>query len=258
MINIREEIPGKKGFINLTIAEDYEYLNPIEKLSEMIFNRNLNILTSAALLKPKELENAPDGIDVEKVFKKVAFDKATIELKEFLDELRAIKLPDPLLSILTERKKADQIRALDKISLESNELMAFIITAFEKHGFLYSMYTSSHLHKGLDKRKMPRFAIKEDDGSISSVGQTTLSSGQIKSAIDQRINIIARFLDKGSEWHCFYYTYNSIGGKEVGGIPHIHYISHSWGLTRVEVLRQLKSRHYKLPRSPHIPFERYR
>jgi hypothetical protein len=257
MINKIEQIPGKKGYINITVVEDYEYMNPVQKLEEALFNMELGKLRTIALLKqPEELENIPQEF-IDKGLANAALKSSNEYLAKFMGELKEIKLPEALVSIIGSTEKRDQVKALNKISLTTSILISFIIYAYENHGFTSSMYTSSHLHKGLNNRDMPRLAIKEDDNRISYAGNTKLSRGQIRTAIDQRTNIIARFIDNGDEWHCFYYTYRSIGGEENGGIPHIHYISHLWGLARQDVLKQFKNRHYRLPRSPHIPYERY-
>ncbi len=103
---------------------------------------------------------------------------------------------------------------------------------------------------------MPIFAHHLENNEVKIIGNTTLTKGQIKSAINQRHAVVAKFLDKGDKWHCFFQTYRSIRGMETGEYPHLHYISHAWGLSREHVLRQLRSKNYKLPSSlPHIRFE---
>ena len=126
-------------------------------------------------------------------------------------------------------------------------LMAMILEACAHRGYTYSMYTTQHHRRDLEITQMPRLAIKEDNGVILAVGQTSLTDGQIKSAIEQKKNNIARFIYNGKNWHCFFYTFNAIAGKESGGTPHIHYISHLRGMSRAVVLQQLKNRGYRLP-----------
>ena len=75
-------------------------------------------------------------------------------------------------------------------------------------------------------------------------GNNSLSiQGQV---IEQRKVIVAKFFDRGSEWHCLFLTFNSLAGKEnwKGGQPHLHYISDKYGLTREEAVNRFKSNNY--------------
>ena len=255
---IREKIPGKDGYLNIMMNGDYEYVDPYEKIGETFFHLQRNIIMSIADIKADELEELAEGIDTEKLFDKIAVIRAKGEYDRYMSEIKSTKVPKALFDLLTMTKKSNQVRALRGLSLNNTILMALVFEACGNLGYRYSMYTAHHDHAGLDKSKMPRIAHKEDDGTILTIGKSGLTEGQIKAAIEQKKVNVARFLDNGSNWHCFFYTYNSISGKESGGIPHIHYISHLWGMTRAEVVRQLKRRDYKLPDPrPHIPFNRY-
>jgi hypothetical protein len=134
--------------------------------------------------------------------------------------------------------------------------MALIYRAWEEFGYTYSVYTAEHYPAGHDVRKMPRMANIEDDQEVQIIGDTSLSTGQIRSVIKQRTVTIAKVLDKGEIWHCFYCTYKSVNGQETGNMPHIHYISSGWGMSREKVIAEFKKGKYSLPSTPHIPFAR--
>jgi hypothetical protein len=218
------------------------------------------MIRSIADLNADEFALAGEGIDKEKVYRRLAEKLAFEEFEKYLREIESEPKPEKLLSLLAMTDKKDQVRTLKGMSLTSNTLMAMILEACAHRRYTYSMYTSHHDRRDLEKEKMPRLAYKEDTGNILAIGQTKLSEGQIKSAIEQKKDNVARFIDNGQNWHCFFYTFNGLlVGKESGGVPHIHYISHLWGMSRAEVLEQLKNRDYKLPDPrPHIPFERYK
>lgn len=86
-----------------------------------------------------------------------------------------------------------------------------------------------------------------------------MSDGQLKHAIKFRKVIVAKVLDKGDEWHCFYLTFKSIAGEESwkNGQPHYHYLSDKWGISREELVRQIKSDKYPST-SVHIDLLDYR
>lgn len=58
----------------------------------------------------------------------------------------------------------------------------------------------------------------------------------------------------------FFATYKSFRGEETWlgeKQPHYHYISSGFGIERKEVVKQLKSKKYKLGNLPHIKLEEY-
>ncbi len=82
----------------------------------------------------------------------------------------------------------------------------------------------------------------------------------MKQAIEHRKVKVAKILDKGDEWHCFFATFKSFRGEETwlgANQPHYHYISNVFGIGRAEVVNQIKSEKYKLGNLPHIKLEEY-
>jgi hypothetical protein len=169
------------------------------------------------------------------------------------------ELPMNVLDIFKTRVKAEQKKIMDNIPLlDSKSLQQIIFLAYLEFGFKYSVYRFEHIPKGIDASKMPPFAVAEDDGTIRKVGNTILTDGQLKQVLNQRKVTIAKFLDKGDEWHCFFYNYRSIRGEEAGGIPHIHYFSSSWNLTREYALNKFKEGTYPNSSTSHINYEHHR
>jgi len=93
------------------------------------------------------------------------------------------------------------------------------------------------------------------DGIVNKVGDTKLTDGQLKQAVEHKSVTISKFFDKGTDWHCLFVTHKSLRGDEKnwkGGQPHYHYISDKFGLSRDKVVSELKSRDYHLNSLPHI------
>jgi hypothetical protein len=86
-----------------------------------------------------------------------------------------------------------------------------------------------------------------------------LSIAQLKQVVEHRHVAVAKFLDIGKQWHCFFLTFRSLRGEENhdGGTPHMHYISDKWGISRSSVVKQLTSKKYKLPSLPHVEYIRH-
>jgi hypothetical protein len=250
----REKIPGKDGYYDITDFGDFEYVNPIKQFGNQLMHMNASVLDTVSMM---EFPDAVDDPARKNVVFRMAAEKASEGLNQYIDNARLHKFPQSLMNLLESKKKSRQEKAFRGPVLTSDQLMAFIFAAYVERGFKYSMYTSRDRKPELLDIRMPRLAIKEDTGEITVIGKTDLKIGEIKMAIEQNDLNIARFLDKGNIWHCFFYTMRGITGKETDGTPHIHYISNLWNIPRAEVVKQLKSKEYKLPSTPHIPFERY-
>jgi hypothetical protein len=262
MNELKIKDPEKNGHYLMLEEDDFEYQNPIEKMSETVI-RMMSKMFQDYLMFAKENNKLPDAKGVgnpDLILERIALRNAKKMWQEKLQTIMRQNLPEGIFSILKSTSKKEQIKLLKGLSLTTEQLMLFIFKAWEDFGFTYSMYSSYHNHTGLDESKMPKFSYKKDNGEIKSIGETSLTKGQIKNAMDQRTVIISRFIDNGEFWHCFFLTFKSLKGEEnyKDGQPHLHFISHTWGLSREYVLQQLKSKEYKLPSLPHIDFYTHR
>ncbi len=243
---------GGEGQYIVREYDDFEYVNPIHQImvmyigTMMSFERDLSIMNGFS---------APEDI-----MEKILFKRALKDWNKEYRKYKAIDLPKNLLGLLKIDKKKEQIRLLQGLSLTSHELIAFIFKAYEDYGYLFSQYHASHHHKGLDESVLPEVIHIDKTSKVHSVGQTTLTEGQLRQVIEQRKVIVSKFLDKDSKWHCFFLTYKSLGGKEQykEGKPHLHYISNAWNIPRNVVKEQLTSKMYHLPSLPHIDFHTHR
>lgn len=259
MREVRVNNPERNGYYSFIEVEDFEYTNPIEKVSNIVVE-SLSRMIKSQLMFANENNLLPDLGKLgnhDTILDWVSKKKASEAWGKRFEKIMSKKLPAGVMEILECSSKKEQIKLLKGVSLTEDEMMLFVFHAWRDFGFTYSMYKSEHDHKSLDQNQMPCFAYKKNDAEIITVGETSLTKGQIKNAIDHRTVIISRFLDKGTIWHCFFMTYNSLIGKEnyKDGKPHLHYISNAWGLTREYVLEQLRSKYYKLPSLPHITFQ---
>jgi len=252
----------KNGYYSMIEVGNFEYVNPIQKMSEVIIGSMTQIAKNHLMFaKENNLLPSIEGVaNPNAIIERVALKNGIKMWGEEFQKIMSQTLPENIFNILECKSKKGQINLLKGLSLTSEELMLFIFKAWENYGFTYSTYVSHHSHQGLDEKQMPKFAYKENNDQIISIGKTELTDGQIKQAIDHRRVIVSKFLDKGLIWHCFFQTYKSLKGEEAykNGQPHLHYISHAWGLSRSYVLEQLQSKNYKLPSLPHIDFHTYR
>jgi hypothetical protein len=241
-----------KSFYRLFFDDKVEFANPIE------YFKNRSITSHFYMMKDvsdHKLKDIPKEIK-HKVLLKQATETWENRYLSIIEE----KLDEDFLNLLIASKKSDQIRLLKGKSFTPNTLIKFLFISYLDFGFTFSRYTSEKLPKNLNQQNLPTMInLSEDESSVEIIGETILKEGELKNVINHRKNIVANFLDKGDEWHCFYVTYKSLAGKESwnDGEPHYHYLSDKFGLSREEVVQGIIDG--KVPSTPvHIGLKGYR
>jgi hypothetical protein len=138
------------------------------------------------------------------------------------------------------------------------KLLVLIFKSYSNYKLLYSNYHFQHLDPGSQKKKLPKIIHQEDNGAITSIGDTDMMEGEMKNLLLHRKAVTAHFFENDNIWHCFFITYNSIKGAENwnGGQAHFHYISSSFGISKEQFLISLESGKY-LSTSIHITLKDY-
>lgn len=235
--------------------DDFEYVNPILKTCDMMVGYFMEFKVGhLEFLAEKNMGLPFDANEFAEVLGAEAKDR----WNKYFEKIQSQVLPLNLVKLLEYKSRDEQFKLLRGVSLTSLQLLKFIFEAWEKSGCKYSFYKSAHNHNGINNSDLPEFALIDKD-KIYKIGETEMTDGEIKHAINFKKMTIAKFIDGSNSWHCFFYTLKSIEGKERGwqNEPHMHYISDKWGISRDEVIFQLKSKNYKLPsKLPHINFTR--
>lgn len=238
------------GFTQVGYSDDFEYVNPIEQVRNMTLENCISLEKTMLLLRkpPFPISHLDDFL----------YKRAEKVWQERYTGIMETKYSENFDRLLESNKKQEQVNLLKNQKISPFGLTAFIFNAFQKYGYTYSQYRADNNHNGLDETKLPTLIhLKEDEVVVS--GKTDLIDGQLKQVIQHRKVIISKFIDNGDNWHCFFTTYQSLKGEENWneGTPHYHYISNKFGLTRQQVLNELKSKDYKLNNLPHIELTDY-
>lgn len=249
----REIINTETGERLITFEDDnFEYVDPIEYYGgTFIFERMILSGVSKEELKGKKdlsINNTQILLDLRKCWGKL------------LSGYRAIDVPENLIKLLSTNKKKEQINLLKGLVLTPDILMSFLIKAYEDFGFTLSQYSSEFQQRGLELSRMPLACQIKKNGELKLFGETGMSEGELKQAAEHRKVVIAKFLDRKDEWHCFLTTFKSLRGEETWqgeNQPHFHYISNKFNLKRSTVIEQIKSEKYQLGKLPHIKLEKY-
>ncbi|GAB3221271.1 hypothetical protein J0A67_06875 [Algoriphagus aestuariicola] len=250
MLKIYSE--DKKSFYRLFYDEDIECVNPIKYFKD-------RSITSSYYLIKDQIEHKLQGIP-EEVRNKIIAKKANEIWKERFESISNESLDKEFLVLLSAESKKDQLKLLKGKTLATHALAKLLFLANLEFGFSFSRYTSEKLPGNIEKSQLPLlFELSDNEESVSIIGETTLKEGELKNVIIHRKNIVANFLDKGKEWHCFYLTFKALSGKESwnDGEPHYHYLSDKFGLSRKDVIQGIKDG--KVPSTPvHIGIKDYR
>ncbi len=228
-----------RGFIRVFSTDKVELVNPVEYYKTCELKKRATILRDLLYAKNPFLTSLLD----DKFFIK----KAEEMLVGFFEEFEQTPIHNNLIQLLQTTRKKDQIALLKGLTLNTKELMSLIFKSYNDFGFLYSKYLFENLPSGLEGRKLPKLFHLKEDGTIEKVGETDLTDGELRNVIEHRKVIVSHFFEKGDFWHCFFLTYNSIGGKEnwKNGQVHFHYISSSFGISKADFIESMRSGKYK-------------
>jgi hypothetical protein len=244
------KVPHENGYYRMMIMSDVEYVNPIDYYSSQYIEYRSSFERDILLLKKLNIS----AIEIENFVIKRAQDEWE---KEYL-RIKQIELPQNLIYLLKSESKKDQIKLLKDQYITPSILLGLIFISWTDFGYTFSQYSAHHHHKGIDKSQIPKLIELRDD-KVIKIGNTNLTDGQLKNVVEQRKVIVAKFIDNDHNWHCFFATFKSLNRKESwkGGQPHFHYISSKFGLSRKEVLANLKNENYSLGNLPHIEIKEY-
>jgi len=247
----REIVNKKTGEKLIGFAdEDFEHADPIRYYKDFFVVQNM-------ILREVPVDQIQGEAEITAESKE-KFKAALRSWAEMATEIESTVVPENLLLLLDSKKKADQEKLLRGFALTPQLLIAFIFAAAKK-GFTLSQFITQTPQKGVDLSKMPfAFEVRADD--IKVFGKTELTDGQLRQALEHRKVVVAKFLERGDDWHCFFTTYKSLRGEETWqdeDQPHYHYISSAFGIPRDKVISELKSPKYKLGNLPHIKLEGY-
>lgn len=229
-------------------GEDFENVNPDRHFYDACFVKRM------MLIIPEETSGRAKPTEKGKEF----LMETAKTCREFINDFRKVEIPKSLLAILGSKKKRDQQKLLKGLEITPDILMGFILYAGDK-GFTLSQYKSEFQTTALDSNKLPKAFRLKSDGTFEKFGNTELTDGQLKQALEQRSVKVAKIIEKNEEWHCFFLTYKSIAGKEnwESGQPHFHYVSNLFGIKKEDLIEQIKSKEYKLGNLPHIALKEY-
>lgn len=248
-----EKIPDSngKGFTLVTVAEDVERVSPVEYYRANFVESNK--AKREALLQAR-IPHFPIAWARKSIEKEV-----TLAWEVYYEQIMLLEVPPFLFSALKTDNRKYQEKFLRDMQFTPEQLLAFYFRAYQEKGFTFSSYSAEHLPTGTELRDMP-VLVRVNGEEIEKSGETVLTNGQLKQAVLQRSGTYGKILDKGDNWHCFFITLESAAGEENwrDGQPHYHYISDKFGVSREEVVKQLKNKDYNLSGLPHLKLLGYR
>lgn len=227
------------GFTRVFSSDKVEKVNPIDYYQSYEIEKRAIALRDLLYAKDPYLTSLLE----DKFFVK----KAEETLIGFFEEFETTEVHANFIKLLETTRKKDQVSLLKGLSLNPDQLMSLIFKSYKEHGFLYSKYRFENLPNGLEGKKLPKLFRLKENGEIEKVGETDLTDGELKNVIEQRKVIVSHFFEHEEVWHCFFLTYNSIGGKENhnDGQPHFHYISSGFNISKDEFIDSMKTGKYK-------------
>ena len=116
--------PEDNGTYNFYESEDFEYVNPIEQISNIYINLVIELEKNILILKKFE--------GTEETIQKVLFKRALNDWNSKFVEISETSIPPNLIKLLYSNTKKEQIKLLKGLSLNTSQLLAFVFYAYEK------------------------------------------------------------------------------------------------------------------------------
>ena len=163
--------------------------------------------------------------------------------------------PDYLKELITEGKKKRQERLFKDQVLTPEDLITWFLYVGRLNG-TFSEYSFEEKNEELEGR-MPLFIDASDPNNIVAVGKTDLSEAALKHLVEHQNKKFAQIIDlEDGRWFCFYRTHRGLSGRETGDQgSHMHFISSAYGISREDLVEQLKSGEYPT-NGYHVHFQR--
>lgn len=223
------------GYVIANIMEDVENVNARDYF--ISFNTNSIYPAIQAIIEDSSLE--PICKDPRSIY------TAAIKIStEQIEKTASLEFPEEIKDLFTkEMSKKEQISLLRGVSISIEQLGAIFIYASD-NGYKFSNYLFSDTPKKYVGADLPSFIHLKDNGIIEHYGETSLTDGQMKEIVNVSQFVLARILNNGIHWHCFYQTRRGVLGYEsgeYGSKSHIHYISDSFGVSLKDVIKGFKS-----------------
>lgn len=182
------------------------------------------------------------------------------KLRDRKKSMDLIKPPVEITRLLQAPKKRKAISVASRMVITDADLMALLVNT-DKMGFTYKKKFPKFMPEHL--RISPKEAEAAKNAPTGKLhGDAATFMSKLRGGFEQRKNMHVHMLEKGSEWHCFFFDYNDAFSTGMGKEPHwahgdhIHYISHLWGwdFDSSTVWDALDNRDHRLP-SVHIRYK---
>lgn len=202
----------------------------------LTFAYHMDLLFSDKL-KARGLPHDPDDERLAFVLKKV---------DEEIIEVLAVCRPQPqIFETLTNESLnfKKQKRLLKGVKFEKTDILWLYKEAEDLGYLLDTTLVEKHPAK-YDEKKMPHMFYQNKGGSMDVIGDTDMTEAEMKAYLKERKVVQVRLFHNKEHWHCFYYTFKGLAGKEhgdMGSKPHYHYLSDKSGITWNQLQDRIKA-----------------
>ncbi len=167
----------------------------------------------------------------------------------FVSAISAIGIPAGIRQLLEASKKSKAGTIARDLTVTEFDLFLLLKNQGQmgfEHRSKFPDYVPDHL------------AITDLDTLGIREGRLRKVSKKLNSLFIQRRHIHVHLLERDSEWHCIYFSYEdaeSVAENHWKHGPHFHYVSHLWpNLAKEQIWRSFDKRKTEIPGNLHVRF----
>lgn len=225
----------KMDYIIANIMDDIENVDVKETLIEF-HSKSIYPTLKAIIINSQLNDTYKNPIFIHLLATKIA--------EERINKTASLDLPKEIKQLFQNGlSKKEQISLLKGVTISIEQLGTIFLYAND-NGYKFSQYRFADKPKKYKGSDLPSFIHLKDDDTIEHYGETSLTDGQMKEIVLVSGFVLARILNNGKHWHCFYQNKKGLQGKEhgkFGSQSHIHYISDSFGISLDDAIKGFKS-----------------
>jgi hypothetical protein len=193
-----------------------------------------------------------NGVDITPQLESQILNDVKFERDNYNSKVANHGVPDRILALLQITEKSKAHKYCKNLTISEFELFLFI--------------QNCHLIGFAHKSKFPEYVpdhllIADTDTAKLKNGDTKPISKKLGPLLKERRHINIHLFYRDSEWHCFFFSYDDIVGKEKNhwkNGSHLHYVSFLWpNYTKEQVWDSFDARRTQLSGNLHIRFNPY-
>jgi hypothetical protein len=174
--------------------------------------------------------------------------------RDFEGHVRGRGIAPRIVNLLAAPSKRDAERLASAMTITAEQFSDLMFNAHAQLGYRHRMKWREFLPPHLEGISDKISDALRDAKPGPATPEVAKAMRKVQATMEERKRVHVHMLERGAKWHAFFFDLNDVTDLDHGPGPHLHYISHRWGIDREAVWTDFDERHQLIPRRVHIRF----